>query len=464
VDVDGVQRERKGCGDRRATEVLAAACEAEVAKVRAGLIDAKTLGYRRHEGAPLSGHLADWRRDMEARGKTPEHAELYHGRASKLAALTRGADPADLKPGRKREAMARAARALAGILDTSRLSDLTPDGIQAALARLRDAGKSYQTINHYRAALSAFVRWAGDTGRLRDSPMRGVKGFNAEEDRRHERRALADDELARLITTADHGPERFGMPGPLRAMAYRVAAATGFRAEELRALTPESFRLDGREPSISLRASATKNRRPAEQPIPLTLAPDLAAWLAHVPARACVFPLHHETAKAIRRDLDAAGIPYETDAGVADFHSLRAYFVSALVRSGATIKEVQTLARHAQPQTTLNHYAKVSVRDLRGAVENLPVLPVNDRLALPLPYAGDGDAGHMSNRSALPLPCAGDGSGRAVTDAAHDPGNGERPETRSLDGFGRVLSASDGSGQGSNPCGESTLPHGLTHR
>src|SRR3954467_7038250 len=65
----------------------------------------------------------------------------------------------------------------------------------------------------------------------------------------------------------------------------------------------------------------------------------------------------------------------ETDEGVADFHSLRAYFVSALVRSGATIKEVQTLARHAKPQTTLNHYAKVSVRDLRGALEALPMPP-----------------------------------------------------------------------------------------
>ena len=69
------------------------------------------------------------------------------------------------------------------------------------------------------------------------------------------------------------------MPGPLRAMAYRMAAATGFRAAELRTLTPEAFRLDGPEPTVFLRASATKNRRPAEQPIPLALARDLAAWL-----------------------------------------------------------------------------------------------------------------------------------------------------------------------------------------
>ena len=178
------------------------------------------------------------------------------------------------------------------------------------------------------------------------------------------------------------------MTGVLRAMAYRMAAATGFRAEELRTLTPEGFRLNHPEPSVFLRASATKNRRPAEQPIPMSLARDLAAWLRGKPAGAPVLPLHHETAKAIRADLAAAGIPYETDEGVADFHSLRAYFVSALVRAGASIKEVQTLARHAKPQTTLNHYAKVSVRDLRGAVESLPMPSANSPEPLALAATG----------------------------------------------------------------------------
>ena len=123
---------------------------------------------------------------------------------------------------------------LAEALTAARLSDLTPERIQSSLAALRDAGKSNQTVNHYRAALRAFVRWLADKGRLRGNPMRGVKGFNAEEDPRHERRILTDDELSRLIRTAEYGPAVYGMPGPLRAMSYRVAAATGFRAAELR--------------------------------------------------------------------------------------------------------------------------------------------------------------------------------------------------------------------------------------
>ena len=283
VDADGVQHERKGCPDRRETEAMAAASEAEAAKVKAGLIDPKALGFRAHGAAlPLADHLADWRCDMLARGKTAKHADQYHERAGKLAALVRGVRLADIETGRKTDALDRTARILADALTAARLTDLFPDRIQAALARLRDAGKSHQTVNHYRAALRAFVRWAGDNGRLRDNPMRGVKGFNAEED--HPTRAagrLTDSELALPRAAAENGPDRVRDDRPAPApRAYRLAAATGFRAAELRTLTPEAFRLDGPEPSVSLRASATKNRRPAEQPARRPWKCELADWLA----------------------------------------------------------------------------------------------------------------------------------------------------------------------------------------
>jgi site-specific recombinase XerC len=174
--------------------------------------------------------------------------------------------------------------------------------------------------------------WSKERGRIRDNPMRGVGALNVDEDLRHVRRALTDDELCRLIRSAETGPVRYEMSGPLRAMAYRVASSAGLRVDELRTLVPESFRLDTHDPSIVLRAISTKNRRPADQPIPQSLAREIRHWLAGMPADASVFPLHHETAKAIRADLKAVGIPYETDEGVADFHSLRAYYVSALVR------------------------------------------------------------------------------------------------------------------------------------
>ena len=287
-------------------------------------------------------------------------------------ALICGAPIGDLEVGRSVSALERAATSLEAVLSRAHFGDLSSESIQGSLAVLRDFGKSHQTVNHYRAALRAFLRWARDRNRIRDNPLVGVESLNVEEDPRHVRRALTDAELRRLIHSAEFGPIRFEMPGALRAMAYRVAASTGFRVEELRSLAPESFRLDGPDPSIFLGASSTKNRKPADQPIPHALAFELRNWMRGKPRGQSVFPLHHETAKAIRGDLAAAGIPYETDDGVADFHALRAYFISALVRSGASIAEVRKLARHAKPETTLKHYAKVAAHDLRGAVESLP--------------------------------------------------------------------------------------------
>jgi integrase len=438
VDASGVKREHKGCRDKAATLAMAAAVEVEIAQIKGGFASPKDIGYRDHEARPLADHLDDWHRDMRARGKTDRHADQYRDRAGKLVALIRGAKLVEVETGRGRRASERAAATLAGLLNAARLTDLTPERIQAALAALRDAGKSNQTANHYRAALRAFVRWAGDKGRLRDNPMRGVHGYNVQEGPRRERRALTDEELARLIDAAGRGPVAYHVPGPLRAMAYWVAASTGFRVAELRALTPESFRLDGPEPTVSLKAGSTKNRRPVTQPVPLALAHALSAWLRGQPAGGPVFLLHHETAKAIRRDLDAAGIPYATDEGRADFHSLRAYYISALVRAGASIKEVQALARHAQPQTTLNHYAKVSARDLRGAVESLPA---------PAPVGTDGRP--ISNGLAHHLPTAGGKSGRVGSEAGAmalaGAGKCNTPEIPSVEGFGRVLSVSVGS-------------------
>jgi hypothetical protein len=40
--------------------------------------------------------------------------------------------------------------------------------------------------------------------------------------------------------------------------------------------------------------------------------------------------------------------------------SPRGYFVSALVRAGASVGEVRALAHHAKPETTLRYYARVS--------------------------------------------------------------------------------------------------------
>ena len=76
TDADGVKREVKGCPDKRATEDLARAAESDVAKRRAGLIDPRLIRYQDVARQPLVDHLADWHRDLIAKGDTAKHAHM----------------------------------------------------------------------------------------------------------------------------------------------------------------------------------------------------------------------------------------------------------------------------------------------------------------------------------------------------------------------------------------------------
>jgi integrase len=369
----GKRCRKAGATDKGVTQRIANDLENNVALRKQGLVDPKDESFRDHEAKPLAHHLDAWHRDMLAKGKTAKHADLSRDRAAKLVAMVKGVSLDKLVPGRKADAMAQAARLLASTLEQARFNHLTSEAIQSALAQLKDEGRSAQTANHFRAAIRAFLKWCHRRGRVRTVSSEGIGAFNVGEDLRHVRRSLTDDKLALLIRSAESGPDRLSMSGPLRSIAYHTAAFTGFRVDELRSLTPESFHLEGPRPFITLTAASAKNRKSTDQLVPSSLIGPLQDWLADKVPGESVFSLHHDTGKAIRTHLEAAGIPYKTEEGAADFHALRVYYVSALIRSGRSIKEVQQLARHAKPETTLKHYAKVSVHDLQGAVESLGI-------------------------------------------------------------------------------------------
>ena len=115
------------------------------------------------------------------------------------------------------------------ILAKGRMADVTAAKVQDARGRLRIAGRSHQTLNHHRRAIRAFVLWARRDGRLRDDLLLGHAGFNVAEDRRHDRRTLSVEELRRLIETTETVPPDREMTGPLRALCYRLAVASGLR-------------------------------------------------------------------------------------------------------------------------------------------------------------------------------------------------------------------------------------------
>ncbi len=418
VDENGKRVAETAYTDKAASEALARHRETEAAQRKRGVIDPKAEAYANHEARPLAEHLADWESDLLARGDTPAHARLYWVRASRLLAVVMGATFPDIAPERPTRKGRDAAEALmAKALKPARLSDLKPDRVQAALSRLRDEGRGLQTCQHVRAAVRAFSRWCHLTSRTRDDTLRGVKGFNVKHDRRHDRRALTADEAARLVTAAQSGPEALGMTGPDRAMLYRVALATGFRAAELRSLTRASFRLTQTPPIVVCEAGYTKNGQTAEQPIPEALARSLGAFLAGRDDAGPVFATmpRYKTAMMMRVDLDAAGIPYRDGGGrVVDFHSLRATYITEIVRGGASVKVAQTLARHSTPVLTIGLYAHAALHDQTAALEALPDLTTPSPRTEALAATGTDSVTGDCQKSAAPAQRADGGRGRDV--------------------------------------------------
>jgi integrase len=363
--------------------------ENRVALRREGLIDPKAEVYRNHEARPLSEHLDAWRDNLLHGGCTLKHADQTADQVRRLVAVMFGARPDDID-GRtlkgdgevaKRDRQLQAREAIGRLVMKARLSDIAAERVQAALATFRHSGRSAETCNHYRTAVRTFARWCKRTGRLRESPLDDLAGYNAKEDPRHDRRTLSLEELHRLILAAECGSTVKGLSGPVRALCYRLAASTGLRYSEIRSIRPGSFNW-GAAPSVTIRAAYTKNGDPATLNLPADLVGDLKSYVATLPVDACVFPLPRNTrgAAILRVDLAAAGIPYRDASGqVFDFHALRCEMATLADAAGVTPRVVQRLMRHSSLELT-GRYTKPRAVDIEAAASLLPSLkPVGDR-------------------------------------------------------------------------------------
>lgn len=174
-----------------------------------GLLD----GRRVAAGKPLAEHLGDWRVALTAKGNTGRHAELVTVRAAKVIEGCGFRTWTDISASRVMEY----------------LSGLRAD-VPARDAAPGRKGISAQTFNFYLQAVKQFCRWMVEDRRAAESPMTHLKGLNVRTDRRHDRRALAPDELRRLLEATEKAAAYCGITGAERALVYRLAAETGLRA------------------------------------------------------------------------------------------------------------------------------------------------------------------------------------------------------------------------------------------
>ncbi len=101
----------------------------------------------------------------------------------------------------------------------------------------------------------------------------------------------------------------------------------------------------------------------------------LRVWLHGIPSHEKLFPklARRKTWFMVKRDLERAGIPYETDDGVADFHAAgRHSHITELLRNGASLPEAKELARHSDVKMTMK-YTHIGIGDQARAVAKLPL-------------------------------------------------------------------------------------------
>jgi integrase len=377
TDETGRRRKKTGATDRAVTRRLARDLENRVLLRREGVIDAREEGYAGHAAQPLVIHLDAWTEAMRSRGVTDQHAKLHSSRAMRVVALIKGADLARIEAPRPatRAGVEKALAELRKWVASARAVDLTTESVQRVLARLRDEGRSLQTLNHHRNAIRAFTRWLYDTHRVRDTLLRGLSGYNVKEDPRHERRTVSLEELRRLVEAAEVGKPFKSMTGPMRALCYRLAVASGLRYAEIGSITPESFDWEASPATVTIRAAYAKNGQTATLPLPGDLSAGLAAYVARRPPGQGIFPLPHDKGAAmIRCDLEAAEIPYRDESGkVFDFHSLRCELATLADAAGVSPRVVQHMMRHSKLEMT-GRYTRPRALDIEAAASLMPSL------------------------------------------------------------------------------------------
>ena len=167
--------------------------------------------------------------------------------------------------------------------------------------------------------------------------------------------------------------------GELRARVYLVSYLTGLRRRELGSLTPESFNLKSKHPTLVVDAANSKHRKRDTLPLHAELVRLLNDWLPRLQPNEPLFPKlgKRKAWLMVKKDLERVGIPYRNAEGVADFHAAgRHSYVTGLLRNGASLPEAKELARHSDVKMTMR-YTHIGLDDQAKALSSLPVPTLN---------------------------------------------------------------------------------------
>jgi integrase len=310
-----------GTRDRKETVHMAEKLEDEETQIRLGFRDAPNKYKARPSSEVVREYLA-WGNSQGGRGGRP-WAKKHSAYKAKYLSIWQDR------------------------LDIETLGDLdgTLPKVEAVLQEYQNLGHAGNSLTNYAGALKSFCLWCERRGYLDSDPLKGLERFDTTPRKIY--RALTLQEMQGLLAVI---PED-------RQLLYSLAASTGLRAGELRALRVSDLNPDFK--ALNLRAETTKNRKPGLQPLSAWLLERLQEVVKGKAPDAPLLPVPVNTTDRFYKDLRLAGIPrFKPGEGIATFHSLRVSFATMLMEEGADIKTAMTLMRHSTPDLTVNRYAK----------------------------------------------------------------------------------------------------------
>jgi integrase len=333
IRVDGERRISQvslGVSDKQVAQEKLRLMVQEREKELQGLIPAKAMRDAAQES--LTKHLRDFIGDLRAKGRNAQYIAEFENRMELL--------------------MEQCGWHL--------LQDVTADSFVKWRSEHKKAAK---TLNEYLASAKGLLNWMTKQGRIAANPLAVVQKTETRGKEVRARRAYTDDEIQALLNVAGK-----------RRIVYLMAVLTGIRHGELKALRWSDINLSAEKPSVTVRASVSKNHKQACLPLHPVLLADLASYrpenissgdlvFGKMVPRSDLFLEHLKAAEITKRD---------SEGRVVDFHSFRHTFCTLLHRAGVPMREAMELMRHNDARLTMSIYADSSLFALRPAVEKLP--------------------------------------------------------------------------------------------
>lgn len=222
------------------------------------------------------------------------------------------------------------------------------------------------TAKNYAGQLAGCLARAVDDGLLRKSPMPKVSTRQVVQPVMQSE-LLSIEQVWQLVDAANGGRAPF----PTLARMMIVGAATGLRAGEIGGLRIRSVDFLRREMSVIEQSQKDTSRfewRPLKTeaskrtiPLPQVAIDALAAELKDRPCADRSMPVFRArgggmwSSTAIGKAFAARRTAVGLDEAVT-WHSLRHFYASTLIQSGASVKTVQDRLGHSTPTTTLETY------------------------------------------------------------------------------------------------------------